>query len=83
MIVYPNSVGTHWNAVPQSEQPPDGSNRRGVDDVGFLRALVASLGQRYPLDPERIFVAGFSNGGRMTLRLACEAPDVYRGFVVA
>jgi len=37
-------------------------------------------GQRYPLDLERIFVAGFSNGGQLTLRLARPAPDVHRGF---
>jgi poly(3-hydroxybutyrate) depolymerase len=81
LLIYPNSVGTHWNAVPATEQPSEDSDKRDVDDVGFLRALVASIGQRYAIDPERVFVAGFSNGGQMALRLACEAPDVYRGFV--
>ena len=81
LVVYPNGVGTHWNAAPATEQPSEGSDKRNVDDVGFLRTLVASIGQGYSVDPERVFVAGFSNGGQMALRLACEAPDVYRGIV--
>lgn len=50
----------------------------GSDDVGFIRALVAELRGRLPIDPQRIFATGMSNGGMMSYRLACEAADLFR-----
>jgi polyhydroxybutyrate depolymerase len=49
---------------------------RGVDDVGFIRAMVAQIASAYPLDPKRIYATGLSNGGMMAYRLACEASDL-------
>lgn len=54
-----------------------------ADDVGFLRALVARLAADGLVDPARVFVAGPSIGGMMTLRLLCEAPDLIAGAAVA
>ena len=34
---------------------------------------------RYPVDPERIFVGGFSGGSRIAMRLALAFPDLFRG----
>jgi len=51
---------------------------RGVDDVGFARAVVAALRERYSIDAGRVFAAGMSNGGMLSHRLACEAADVFR-----
>lgn len=51
---------------------------RGVDDVGFARAVVAALKERYRIDPARVFATGMSNGGMLSHRLACEAADVFR-----
>lgn len=48
----------------------------GVDDVGFIRAMVADIAQRHRLDPKRIYATGLSNGGMMAYRLACEASDL-------
>lgn len=50
---------------------------RKVDDVGFLRAVVAQLSARLKLDPARIYATGMSNGGMMAHRLACEAADLF------
>lgn len=77
LIVYPDGIDQHWN----DGREATAAARAHVDDVGFLRALVAALAVRYPLDPARIFASGFSNGGMMTLRLACEATDLFGGFV--
>ncbi|WP_395018341.1 alpha/beta hydrolase family esterase [Dongia sp.] len=49
---------------------------RGVDDVGFIRAMVAEIGATTPLDPKRIYATGLSNGGMMAYRLGCEASDL-------
>jgi poly(3-hydroxybutyrate) depolymerase len=45
----------------------------GVDDVGFLSDVVSDLKAR---GASRISVVGFSNGGMMAYRLACERPDL-------
>ncbi len=79
LVVYPDGVDHGWNDGRQDLKTR--AVRDGVDDVGFLRALVAALGDRYPVDRDRVFVTGISNGGMMTLRLACDAADVFSGFV--
>ncbi len=43
-----------------------------TDDTGFLRALLQRLKKEHAVDPNRVFVTGFSNGGMMSYRLACE-----------
>lgn len=49
-----------------------------VDDVAFLRALTARLVTGLGLDGEAVFVTGMSNGGDMSLLMACEASDLIR-----
>lgn len=51
---------------------------QGVDDVGFLRALVQHLRSQLNIDAGRVFADGMSNGGMMAYRLACEAGDVFK-----
>lgn len=46
-----------------------------VDDVGFLRALVAHVETGLPIDRRRVYVAGFSDGARMAYRAGCELSD--------
>jgi polyhydroxybutyrate depolymerase len=79
IIVYPDGVARGWNDGRHDLKSQAVKDQ--IDDVGFLRALVAELERRYPIDRARVFVAGISNGGMMTLRLACEARDVFKGFV--
>jgi polyhydroxybutyrate depolymerase len=51
---------------------------KNIDDVGFIRALVADVRSRLPIDPARIFATGMSNGGMLSHRLACDAADLFR-----
>jgi hypothetical protein len=37
---------------------------------------------RYRVDPQRIYIAGFSGGSRVALRLALAYPDLFRGAVL-
>lgn len=68
LIVHPSGTidpGTtylYWNAWNQSGGP---------DDAAFLSALFDTLAQRYTLDPDRLYSAGYSNGGFMSYELAC------------
>lgn len=49
----------------------------GVDDVGYLMTFVDDIRAAYPVDDQRIYVIGHSNGGFMAHRLACERADVF------
>ena len=47
----------------------------GVDDVGFIKALIDTLSLQRNIDQDRIYICGFSMGGFMAYRLACELSD--------
>ena len=75
-VVYPQGIDKSWN-----DGRPDkisGAHRKGIDDVGFFRALIEHLVYEYSIDSDRIFVAGISNGGLMSFRLGCSLPDKIR-----
>jgi hypothetical protein len=42
----------------------------------------ANIAGQYAVDPERVYVAGFSGGARVALRLALGYPDVFRGAIL-
>jgi poly(3-hydroxybutyrate) depolymerase len=47
-------------------------------DVDYVKALVAKFEDELCLDESRILATGFSMGGIMTLRVACNMYDVFR-----
>ncbi len=63
----------YWNAVDTCCD----FDHRGEDDVAYLTGIVNQIGSQYPLDTKRVYVIGHSNGGAMTLRLACDAPQMF------
>ena len=77
IAVYPSGFEGHWNDCRASAGFT--ANTLNIDDVGFLRALSATLVSLYAADPDRIYAAGISNGGHMAYRLGFEAPDLVRG----
>jgi polyhydroxybutyrate depolymerase len=48
---------------------------RRTDDIGFVRNLIATLKSAYPIDPNRIFATGISNGGILCHMLAAHLSD--------
>jgi polyhydroxybutyrate depolymerase len=62
-----------WNADPLC---CDFGNT-GVDDVAYLGGILDDiLASDWPIDPERVFLIGHSNGGYMSYRMACERSDI-------
>jgi polyhydroxybutyrate depolymerase len=47
-----------------------------IDDVGFVRALLADLETVVNVDERRVYATGLSNGAMMAYRLAAEAADL-------
>jgi polyhydroxybutyrate depolymerase len=62
-----------WNAGQVCCGP---ANQEGIDDVQFVRDMVAAISAEYCIDPARIYATGMSNGGFLSNRLACEAADL-------
>ena len=56
--------------------------KKYVDDVGFIYALISELINNYNIDSEKIYIAGFSNGGMMTYRLGAELSDLIASIAV-
>ena len=48
------------------------SGKARIDDVGFVRALIAQVTTSFAIDRHRIYAEGFSNGGALVLRLGVE-----------
>jgi poly(hydroxyalkanoate) depolymerase family esterase len=46
------------------------------DDAGFLRQLIVKLKSKYHVNPNQVFVSGFSSGAQMTERVGVELSDL-------
>ena len=49
--------------------------RTGVDDLAYITGLIDEAVERLNVDPNRVYLAGHSNGGFMASRIACDAAD--------
>lgn len=70
VVLYPDGYRKSWNDC--RKEAPTATKEENVDDVGFLRALVERYRQTNGVDPAKVFVFGYSNGGQMAFRLAGE-----------
>ncbi len=43
----------------------------GVDDTEYLVNLIDKIASSYPIDREKVYIFGHSNGGFMAHRMAC------------
>ncbi len=50
-----------------------------ANDVGYLVDLVHYVSTLTPVDLHRVYIWGFSNGGMMAWRAACQTTDVFAG----
>ena len=76
IVVYPQGLQKSWNDGRESDRIwAQGNN---INDLGFFNALLDTMENRYSIDPDRVFATGISNGGFMSIRLACEMSDRIR-----
>jgi len=53
------------------------------DDAGFLRQLITNLTAEYNINPNQVYVAGFSSGAQMAERVGVEISDLVAAIVPA
>ena len=68
IVSYPCAAFGTWNAGYCCGLSKD----KNVDDVSFISKMIEKLKQEYNIDSDRVYVAGFSNGGMMAYRLGKE-----------
>jgi polyhydroxybutyrate depolymerase len=69
VVAYPQGLNGRWN---------DGRGYAAThDDVGFVRALLDTLGRELVIDPRRVYATGISNGAMFSYRLACDLPGSF------
>jgi polyhydroxybutyrate depolymerase len=71
LVVYPDGIDQHWNDG-RGTTPPA---QQGVDDVGFVSALLGQLVQTLYIDSQRVYATGMSNGAIFTHLLGCELSE--------
>jgi len=46
-----------------------------IDDISYFKDMIEILVTKYNVDPERVYLTGWSNGSEMVMRLVCEMGD--------
>jgi polyhydroxybutyrate depolymerase len=72
LVVAPEALGRHWNDT----RGVTGAS--AVDDVRFLKAVIAEVIAQDHGDPSAVFMVGSAHGGFMTMRFACDAGEGLR-----
>lgn len=82
VAVYPEGVDRNWNDGRDASVSP--AHRDGIDDLGFIAALIDAVGRELAINPDRIYATGISNGAifshyiaaNLSPRIAAIAPVV-------
>lgn len=78
ILVYPAGFGESWDAGACCGV----AWQRHVDDVAFLNSVLSRVHSSYQQASSKTYLAGYSNGGKMALRLACADPGTFSGVAV-
>ncbi|MBW1943286.1 MAG: hypothetical protein JRJ51_10685 [Deltaproteobacteria bacterium] len=77
-VVYPDGIRRSW---------ADGrgftlADKKGIDDVKFLERLLDALRTKWVPNVDKVFLAGYSNGGFMAQRMAVERSNMFDAVAV-
>ncbi|MEO1778068.1 MAG: polyhydroxybutyrate depolymerase [Pseudomonadota bacterium] len=61
LLIAPNGARKTWNFWSAE-----------TEDVAFAEALIEDVARRYPVDPDNIYLSGYSYGSIMAWRVACD-----------
>jgi len=80
VVLYPDGYKNDWNDCSKAGDVP--AKREHVDDLGFVRALIAKEKAKFGIDGSKVFIVGFSNGGQMAIDLAEQSPSPAAGIAI-
>lgn len=66
IVVYPDGINYAWNANMNVTVST-------ADDLGFIEVLAMHFQNQFNTDPLKQYLVGFSNGGFMSHKIACES----------
>lgn len=77
IVLYPNGMTLfgllqHWNARYCCGK----AMKDGIDDLGFVAGLIEQAQAHLNVDPKRIYMVGYSNGGMLAYLFASEKPEI-------
>jgi polyhydroxybutyrate depolymerase len=75
VVVFPDGVGNSWNDGRQNLASE--AYLLNVDDVGFVDAMVETISLEFPVDQERIYATGISNGAIFSHFLAAQRASTF------
>ena len=64
-----SGIGSSWGVLPGRPETEA--------DIAFALAIVADVADRVPVDASRVYATGFSNGGGLANRLACDEAGTF------
>ncbi len=80
ILVYPAGYGESWNVG------ADGccglAGESGVNDVAFVQAVTHAAEANWAVDPARVFLVGFSNGGKLAYQVMCSPASRYAAVAI-
>ena len=87
IVVYPDGISIVGNVDSRVWNGggccgPAQQEKQNVDDVTFISMLIDHLASTQPVDRNRVYATGHSNGAIMSYRLACELSDKIAGIAV-
>jgi poly(3-hydroxybutyrate) depolymerase len=65
IVAYPSAIGGTWDYASTK------------NDYTFLLAIIDTLDSKYHIDRSKVYVAGFSQGGGMTVYIGFQYPDIF------
>ncbi|MCP4430715.1 MAG: prolyl oligopeptidase family serine peptidase [Gammaproteobacteria bacterium] len=75
IVAYPQAIDQQWNYLHGIA-----GYRESPNDSDYLLKIIDAIQTTQNIDSRRIYITGLSNGGFMTQRLACYAPQRFAGF---
>ena len=75
IVAYPQGSvlldgSSYWNSMIATE-----GSKGTADDIGFISFLIDEISLNYNIDLEKVYACGYSNGGGLSISLACYLSD--------
>ena len=80
IVAYPQGLQTTFPGLGGMQASGWTSTGEENFDTDFLKAVVEDIDAKYPLDRQRLYCCGFSNGGMMTYVMANTCSHIFAAF---